>query len=270
MVIAPEDPGEGIRLGRSGRFQRRNFALACAVAEAFLGPLDPKLVAAVAAGLTVPGRLERVGEAPLDLPGRGPQRRRRRGAGRGAPRGRGRRGRSSPAWRCSPTRTPPARSPPWPRCSSGSSAPRYRSRPCAPRAGRGPPRTAPGTSRGSALPRAFEAEAEPRFADALSRARELAAASADGILLVTGSHYLLAPARAASPIPRGRQGGEVPPHDRARHGRHRPRPNRLRRNSHRKPVRVIDRAESRASRGGALIREGSTEPNVRRFRGDSA
>ena len=56
------------------------------------------------------------------------------------------------------------------------------------------------------LAEGLQAEAEPRFADALSRARELAAASADGILLVTGSHYLLAPARAAIANPEGPSG----------------------------------------------------------------
>jgi hypothetical protein len=40
------------------------------------------------------------------------------------------------------------------------------------------------------------AEAEPRFGAAAARARELALKSG-GILLVTGSNYALAPARAA-------------------------------------------------------------------------
>jgi dihydrofolate synthase/folylpolyglutamate synthase len=63
LVVAPEDPGE-IELRAPGRFQRRNFALACAAAEAFLGDLDRGATASVAATLTVPGRLERVGENP--------------------------------------------------------------------------------------------------------------------------------------------------------------------------------------------------------------
>jgi folylpolyglutamate synthase/dihydropteroate synthase len=41
----------------------------------------------------------------------------------------------------------------------------------------------------------LEAEAEPRLDEALARARQRASAS-QGTLLVTGSHYLLAPARA--------------------------------------------------------------------------
>ncbi len=64
LVIAPEDPGEEIELRAAGRFQRRNFALATAAAEAFLGELDPAKVAAVAGELTVPGRLERVADRP--------------------------------------------------------------------------------------------------------------------------------------------------------------------------------------------------------------
>ncbi len=64
LVVAPEDPGEEVELRAAGRFQRRNFALAVAAVEAFLGELDPAKVAAVAGALTVPGRLERVAERP--------------------------------------------------------------------------------------------------------------------------------------------------------------------------------------------------------------
>ena len=65
LVRAPEDPGEGLGLRAAGRFQRRNFALATAAAEAYLGgALDPSRVAEVAATLTVPGRLERLAEQP--------------------------------------------------------------------------------------------------------------------------------------------------------------------------------------------------------------
>jgi len=64
LVRAPADPGEGVQLRAPGRFQRRNFALATAAAEAFLGKLDPARVAEVAATLTVPGRLEQIAERP--------------------------------------------------------------------------------------------------------------------------------------------------------------------------------------------------------------
>src|SRR5262249_54903440 len=43
VVHAPQDPGGGIELRARGRFQRRNFALARAAAEAFHGSLDPEL-----------------------------------------------------------------------------------------------------------------------------------------------------------------------------------------------------------------------------------
>jgi len=67
LIVAPEDPGESVELLAPGRFQRRNFALACAAAEAFLGALDRDRVARVASTLTVPGRLERVAEDPSVL-----------------------------------------------------------------------------------------------------------------------------------------------------------------------------------------------------------
>jgi dihydrofolate synthase / folylpolyglutamate synthase len=68
LIVAPEDPGEDIVLRAAGPFQRRNFALACTAAEAFLGGLDREAVADVAATLTVPGRLERLpGEPPIVL-----------------------------------------------------------------------------------------------------------------------------------------------------------------------------------------------------------
>ncbi len=71
LIVAPEDPGGDLRLGAAGAFQRRNFALAMAAAEAFLAGegersagLDPGRVAEVAASLTVPGRLERIADDP--------------------------------------------------------------------------------------------------------------------------------------------------------------------------------------------------------------
>jgi dihydrofolate synthase/folylpolyglutamate synthase len=64
LLRAPADPGPELRLLAPGCFQRRNFALARAAAEAFLGELDPGLVAEVAASVQVPGRLERIAEHP--------------------------------------------------------------------------------------------------------------------------------------------------------------------------------------------------------------
>jgi dihydrofolate synthase/folylpolyglutamate synthase len=64
LVRAPQDPGPELRLLAPGSFQRRNFALASAAAAAFLGELDAERVAAVAATLAIPGRLERIVEHP--------------------------------------------------------------------------------------------------------------------------------------------------------------------------------------------------------------
>ncbi len=140
LLVAPEDPGPKVRLRAAGRFQRRNFALACAAAEAFLGELDPERAASVAAGIEIPGRLERVAQRSARLPRRRPQPRRRRGAGRGLTRNRARSPARStfgshsepkvdrasrrwwPAWRCYVTRTPARWSAPSPRLSPMSSA----------------------------------------------------------------------------------------------------------------------------------------------------
>jgi dihydrofolate synthase/folylpolyglutamate synthase len=64
LVRAREDPGTELTVLAAGGFQRRNFALAMAAAEAFLGALDHGKVAAVAASVAVPGRLERIAADP--------------------------------------------------------------------------------------------------------------------------------------------------------------------------------------------------------------
>ncbi len=64
LVRATDDPGEGVELLASGRFQRRNFALAIAAAEAFLEELDRDVVREVAGATSIPGRLELVAEDP--------------------------------------------------------------------------------------------------------------------------------------------------------------------------------------------------------------
>ena len=63
LVRAPAEPG--VEVGAPGTFQRRNFALACTAAEAYLGSLDPAAVAEAAARVRVPGRMQIVGEDPL-------------------------------------------------------------------------------------------------------------------------------------------------------------------------------------------------------------
>jgi dihydrofolate synthase/folylpolyglutamate synthase len=58
----------GLPLLAAGAFQRGNFAIACAAAEAFLGrPLDPDAVADAAAHTRIPGRMDPVGRDPLVL-----------------------------------------------------------------------------------------------------------------------------------------------------------------------------------------------------------
>jgi dihydrofolate synthase/folylpolyglutamate synthase len=197
LLIAPEDPGAGVDLAATGPFQRRNFALACAATEAFLGePLDPERVAIVAAGILVPGRLERVAEDPptyVDaahnpdgaaalaeaLPGIA--------AGRpvvaclavladkDAP---GMIAALAPVLRavvC--TEIPPA-------ALLGHGRPGARSRPA-------------GELAELCRANGVEAVAEPDLDAALRRSVELARDTFDGVLVVTGSHYLIGPAAAA-------------------------------------------------------------------------
>jgi dihydrofolate synthase/folylpolyglutamate synthase len=58
IVRAAAQPPAGVELLARGDFQRRNFALACSAAEAYLGALDPTAVRAAAASTPVPGRFE--------------------------------------------------------------------------------------------------------------------------------------------------------------------------------------------------------------------
>jgi dihydrofolate synthase / folylpolyglutamate synthase len=57
-LIEAGDPDPALRLGIPGAYPRRNFAVALAAARTALGPLDPERVAAVAAGLELPGRMQ--------------------------------------------------------------------------------------------------------------------------------------------------------------------------------------------------------------------
>jgi dihydrofolate synthase / folylpolyglutamate synthase len=64
--FAPADLGLALRA--AGRFQRGNFAIAAAAAEAFLGrPLDPAALEAAARETTIPGRVEIVAHDPLTV-----------------------------------------------------------------------------------------------------------------------------------------------------------------------------------------------------------
>ena len=65
IVRAGADPG--VAVGAPGAYQRRNFALALAAARAYLGELDSDAVAAAAAGVRIPGRLQQIATDPLTL-----------------------------------------------------------------------------------------------------------------------------------------------------------------------------------------------------------
>jgi dihydrofolate synthase/folylpolyglutamate synthase len=196
FVLAPEDPGPGVRLRAAGGFQRRNFALAAAAVEAFLGQLDPETVAAVAASVEVPGRLERIAEEPpayLDA-AHNPD-----GAAALAealPAVIGERrvvaclavladkdavamvAALAPALDLAVCTEVP------PEALRSHGRPGARSRPAAELVA-------------LLAENGVRAEAEPDFGSALRRARELAAEPPAAALLITGSHYALAPARAA-------------------------------------------------------------------------
>jgi len=202
LIVAPEDPGGEIQLRAAGAFQRRNFALARATAEAFLGEIDDAKVAEVAKTLIVPGRLERVAEGPptlLDV-AHNPDGAAALAESLDEVSG----GRPVVACvailadkdaRAMLTALAPALThlvatqlP-----KSGADGPKsaHIERFSARR-----PSVAARELAGIARQAGVEAEAVEDFGAALSRARDLAR-ELDGVLLVTGSHYVLAPARGA-------------------------------------------------------------------------
>jgi dihydrofolate synthase/folylpolyglutamate synthase len=65
IVRAPGDPG--VEVGALGSFQRVNFSVATTAARAYLGELDAGGVARAAAEVRVPGRLQVLSECPLTL-----------------------------------------------------------------------------------------------------------------------------------------------------------------------------------------------------------
>jgi dihydrofolate synthase/folylpolyglutamate synthase len=60
-------PSDDYELAAHGSFQRANFALARAAAEAFVGELDEDAVRRAAAEVRVPGRMQVVGDSPLTV-----------------------------------------------------------------------------------------------------------------------------------------------------------------------------------------------------------
>jgi dihydrofolate synthase / folylpolyglutamate synthase len=195
LVRAPADPGPDLEVRAPGPFQRRNFALASAAAEAFLGELDPAHVAEVAATITVPGRLELVAAAPptyLDA-AHNPD-----GAAALA--------------EALPTVTAGRRVVACLAILADKDAAAM-VRALAPALEHAvcteiPPSALEGHGRPGARSHSaakllasceaagLSAEADPDFAAALPRARALAAADPEGAALIAGSHYAIAPARA--------------------------------------------------------------------------
>jgi dihydrofolate synthase/folylpolyglutamate synthase len=194
-LIRAADLSPEVSLRAAGEFQRRNFALAAAAAEAFLGrPLAPDLTAEAGAAVTVPGRLEPIAAHPrtyLDAAHN--------------PAGAAALARSLPAIaagrrviaclavladkdaaamiavlapaldRVVCTELPKE-------ALEGHGRPGARSRPAA---------ELVASCEAVGLP----AEAEIDFAVALARGKALAAEPPEGLLLVAGSHYAIAPAR---------------------------------------------------------------------------
>jgi dihydrofolate synthase/folylpolyglutamate synthase len=196
LVLAPEDPGEGVELAATGGFQRRNFALAMAAARAFLGDLDAAAVARTAATVLVPGRLERIADAPPTFVDAAHN-----------PDGAAALAEALPAL---------AEGRPVVACLAiladkdaaamiAALAPALVWAICTelPRAalehhGRPGARSRPAAELVALCEAAgLPATAEPDLDTALRRATELACGTHAGVLLVTGSHYLIAPARAA-------------------------------------------------------------------------
>jgi dihydrofolate synthase/folylpolyglutamate synthase len=195
LIRTDEDAGRELQMLAAGPFQRRNFALARAAAEAFLGELDPGRVARVAATVAVPGRLERIAERPLTfvdaahnpdgaaalaeaLPGASGDRRVVACLAILADKDSVEMVRAlAPALeRAVCTELPVA-------ALEGHGRPGAASRPAAELAA---------ACEAVGLP----AQAEPDFELALRQGSALAAGPPSGVLLVAGSHYAIAPARA--------------------------------------------------------------------------
>ena len=212
LVQAPSDPGADVSLRARGPFQRRNFALARAAAEAFLGRTDVEEVKEVAETLVVPGRLEKVAENPVTYldAAHNPDGARALAEALSDLRHSERERTSGRI----PTKS--AFAPPVVACLAilsdkdaaamvAALAPALDRVVCTELdaealAHRGQPgaRAYPAEDLTEICREAgLQAEAEPDFAAAVRRARGLAAKMPQGALVVSGSHYALAPARRA-------------------------------------------------------------------------
>ncbi|MEZ5077759.1 MAG: cyanophycin synthetase [Solirubrobacterales bacterium] len=186
LVEAPADPGPELRLRALGSYQRRNFAIGAAAAAVFLGELDPARVAAVADSLTVPGRLERIATGPdayVDAAHN--------------PDGAAALAASLPAVAdgrrvvgCLAVLADKDAA-----AMAAALAPALDAAVCTElRAAARPTHDAAELAAACAAA-GIAATVEPDFGAALRRATELAAADPEGIVLVTGSHYAIGPAR---------------------------------------------------------------------------
>lgn len=195
LVFAPPAPEFEAHLRAPGEFQRRNFALACAAAEAFLGHLDRERAAEVAATVTVPGRLEQLAERPPVFVDAAHNPAGAAALAESLPRLAGRRrvvaclailadkdaeamiAALAPALeRAVCTELPQE-------ALEGHGRPGARSRSAAELAG-------------ICEAAGLKAEAKPELLIALERAVGLAAEEPEGLVLVAGSHYAIAPARS--------------------------------------------------------------------------
>jgi dihydrofolate synthase/folylpolyglutamate synthase len=183
-----------LRLRAPGEFQRRNFAIAVAAAEAFLGRhLDGELVARVAATVTVPGRLERIAAKPPTYVDAAHNPAGAAALAESLPVvGGGKRIVACLAILADKDA----------RAMIAALTPALERAVCTelPRAGVHDRPSARSHAAGE-LARLCEeaglwAEAEPGLAVALDRARALALEPPEGLVLVAGSHYAIAPARA--------------------------------------------------------------------------
>lgn len=196
LLRAPEDPGQEMRLLAPGSFQRRNFALATTAAEAFLGDIDPGRVEGVAASVAVPGRLEQIATRPPTLVDAAHNPDGAAALAEALPAVVGARrivavlavlaDKDAAAMvralapvleRAVCTELPPG-------ALEGHGRPGAASRPAA-------------DLLAACEQAGLQAEAEPSFEAALRRATELAAEPPEGAVLIAGSHYAIAPARAA-------------------------------------------------------------------------
>jgi dihydrofolate synthase / folylpolyglutamate synthase len=200
LLRAPEDPGPELQLLAPGDFQRRNFALARTAAEAFLGQLDRERVARVAASVPVPGRLEQIATRPPTFVDAAHNPDGAAALAEALPAVTG--GRRvvaclailadkdaeamvralAPALERAVCTELPADGP---KCRAGGNISAHR------------PSVPAGALAELCGEAGLVAEAEPSFAAALRRASALASEPPEGALLVAGSHYGIAPARAA-------------------------------------------------------------------------